>query len=282
MVDFLKIDLNNYAQPADVRLKDELSSGDIIVTQAHFNVDGANIVRLRSDEKAKEFHLDANEADAFCDAWMDYRGRVIQHATDKEVRVQTAIAEAKALASSVHFDYEPLNIKLARDNSDASWSVEIPAISFNRWVYERKIHDLVPVVQEALTTLKDRVAYAEKENWPATHRKWNAIVTSYRRVFPLPNPANPFNAMPSTEQGEPAEIAQARALLKEALHPTEWAQSSIYPGTNNTWSFDNGMEGDAHYHSIDTTAAYMLDIIQEYLERKQSNTMKQGELACQN
>lgn len=204
MTEFLKICLDSYTQPAEVRLSDITEYSSVAITQAHFSQNGAIIERLRSDKKARQYHLTPEEADAFCDAWMDYRGRVIQHAEEQEARKKEAVEHAFALAS-VRFDYEPLNIQISQDGYsesgyDPAWHVTVPAVHFNHY-YDINSEKLPETVQAALDRIKEVVEEAERRHFAGTIPQ--TIIDSYRRVFP-------------TEQGEPEEIVEARRLLTEA------------------------------------------------------------------
>lgn len=179
MVEFLKINLDGYSKSATIRLSDDTES----ILQAQFDCDDVVIHRLNFDRKPKCFEMTHEEASAFAAAWTDYQARVAEHKTAAETRLQTAINDAKALAASVYFDYEPLNITMDRDGSDASWLIEVKALSHHDWVFERNCHDLVPKVQEMLDYIKSQVEYAEKNSWNS--HEWQHIIPSYRRVFPL-------------------------------------------------------------------------------------------------
>lgn len=249
MGEFLKLNLDGYSKSATIRLSDD----DESILQAQFDKDDVVIHRLNFERKPKHFEMTHAEASAFAAAWTDYQQRVQQHVTEAETRLQTAIEDAKKLAASVHFDLDTLNIKMERDDGDASWLIEVKAIAHHRWVYEHNCQELVSTVQEVLDYIKEQVEYAEKHSWDS--HEWRQIIPSYRRVFPL----------------ESAEITEARELLKNSLHPTDWAVCAMYPGTStDCWSFDNGLDGDKHYAMLNHPASKILEFVKMYLAEEQA------------
>lgn len=320
MVDFLHMNLDHCSQPALARLSDEAYQLASTLTEARFSVAGAHITRLSTEKKPKSFSLSSEEMDNFCDAWMEYRGCVIQHAADQEKAREQALFKAKQLAASVQFDLDSLNIQVNQDN-DGYWRVTIPALGYER--NGRGAFELLEIVKDAFTTMQDRVRYAEDNKW--NNEEWSAIIASYRRVFSIEPQEiteakrllkeagldnwtitaggndtwtfeGPFGSsgeilMPdeppalllehikaylerkasdrlleAMDREEPEAIQQARALLEQTLHPTDWAICAVYPGTtDDCWNFDNGLPGDQHFSILNKPAAEMYHLINAYL-----------------
>lgn len=250
MVDFLKIDLENYSQPADVRLHDSTEDGEIHITQARFTTSTVYIERLSSGNESKLWSIDANEMTALCEAWQEYNNRIEHHAEEQKARKQKVIEEAKQLAASVHFDLESLNVRVYEEGY--YWHVACPAMAFERRCAIDHPLALPGLVQEALTTLKDRVAYAERNGWQG-HGQWKAIIESYRSVFPL----------------EPAEIIEARKLLTEA-GIENW---SIEREPFSKWSFYGPFGDGGEVNMFGEIPTLLLTHIKEYLERKESDVI---------
>jgi hypothetical protein len=186
MVDFLIIDLDERTQPAEVRLRDEMEYGDIVITQAHFSIAGAHIERLRSNKKAKSWHLTTEEMDTLCAAWTEYQARKVQHTVEIAERRGRTIVEATALAKSAQFDLETLNIQInpPGPEEDDIWHITVPQFAYNDYCGTL---DLIEHVQKALKMIRKEVEGAEK--WRSTSGicsgNWPEIITSYRRIFPL-------------------------------------------------------------------------------------------------
>src|SRR6185503_19644768 len=226
MTDFLKINLEDYNQPAYVRLSDSIEYGAIEITQAKLDTSGVTFETLRTAKKPKQYTLTTEEANAFCDAWMDYKARKMQHTVAIEECRKATIAEAKALAKSVRFDLEGLNIRAKRDGD--LWCISVPALAIERHAYDDELKE---AVQGVLDRLHRDVLYAEQHHW--TGSEWTEIIASYRRAMATCQQCGksdlPLNqesrrcvrcvvdneTAAKTEQGEPTEIVEARALLKE-------------------------------------------------------------------
>lgn len=181
MIDYLKLNLEN--KDAIIRLKDEIEHGDTLIVQAHFNEAGAMLEWIRNDRKPKSHGIDAESMDILAEAWLDFRGRLLQHEAEKKQRKEAAIKQAQELASSVHFDLESLNVQLSHDKSDNSWLIHIPAIDYRIWTFSGVIEQLPARVQEGLDKIKEEVEDAERRKH--LHPDWQKIVDSYRRMFPL-------------------------------------------------------------------------------------------------
>lgn len=249
-MDFLKIELDEHNQPAIVRLHD----GTTTITQAIFSDGGCTLTCFGADIETKRFMLDTETMKALAEAWTDYRERIVAHKIDKAHAQGVAITEAKALASSVHFDLDTLNVRAKREGE--YWRVVVRAAGFDRRCH---VDHLKATVQDALDYIRREVeeAEAERENYELQD-EWKAIVASYRRAFPL----------------EPDEIQQARALLKESLHITEWANCSVYPGSEpGTYSFNGPFGGEGEILMPDESPAQLLADIKEWLERKKTDAI---------
>lgn len=246
-MDFLKIDLDEHNQPAIVRLHD----GTTTITQAIFSDGGATLTCFGADIETKRFLLSTDTMNVLHAAWTDYHMRICAHQEEQEARKQNTIAEAKALASSVHFDLDTLNVRAKREGE--YWRVVVPAIGHSWNCYSEKLKD---TVQSALDYILSEVEDAEQ--WNNMTEEWKAIVASYRRAFPI----------------EPEEIQQARALLKESLHITEWANCSVYPGSEpGTYSFNGPFGGEGEILMPDESPAQLLADIKEWLERKKTDAI---------
>lgn len=274
MVEFRSKDLEAFGQPASVDLNNGVNSeGDINLAVMTFYHDGVTFHRLRPGKKAREFTLNTEEFEKAMEAHQQYQQMLIDHKAAEEARIANLIAEAKALAKSVQFDYEPLNVRAKRDGD--RWHVVVRAIGYER---RANVEELKEVVQEALDKIKTQVEYAERFHWTGdawNGDEWETIIASYRRVFPIesPNQQSGFwaryafnNEAKQAEQGEPEEIAQTCKLLAESAHPADWTLHAMYPGTSNDcWSFDNGLDGDKHFSILNKPAAEMFNLINAYL-----------------
>jgi hypothetical protein len=240
MVEFLKIDLDEHHQPAIVRLKDST----ITITQAIFSDGGATLTCFGTDVETKRFLLDTETMTVLVAAWTDYQMRICTHQEEKEAQKQAMIAEAKALAKSVHFDLDTLNVRAKCENE--RWRVKVPALGYE--VHNIHVNELKNAVLEAFDRIEHDVISAETWHW--TSNEWPEIIASYRRAFPK----------------EPEEIQQARKLLAEA-GLTGWILTHCHPEPEaNCWSFVLDPDDQDSFALIDKPAAEMLAFVQMYLD----------------
>src|SRR5581483_9825399 len=127
VVDFLKLDLEDYYQNAILRMIDE-PGGHPAIAQARFSTHGIVLEHLFTDNKPKHFQLSEKEMNILVDGWQAYRAAVAEHKAAEEARKIAAEQEARMLIEANRFDYELLNIVLREDPNYSGWCLEITAL----------------------------------------------------------------------------------------------------------------------------------------------------------
>lgn len=257
-MEFRSKELETDGHPASVDLAYVADKhGNISQTSVVFHDNTVTFHHLHSGKKNRKFKLTGEEFSLALQAWTLYREELAALKAAEKARIADITKEAQELAQSVQFDLEDLNVRVSKDNDDDwSWTVHIPALGWTRYNIEAEY--LSGVVTEALNKIKAEIEHYERYGVGFTRiyrpeTVWQQWLASYRRVFPL----------------EPAEIAEARKLLKESGLPN-W---KIEPAhlTKSHYTFYGPFGTSGRVLVSNETPVQLLADVKEYLGRKETN-----------